>query len=93
MRLHRTPDEDRSWRKTRVSLIAPALLMIYGLLMPVLMLVFYVFPYQAGSGELNPDGSLNWFTGEAILAVCTALVWIPLGLLSAWLVLQRYSPR
>jgi len=93
MRLHRTPAVDWDSAKTKVTLFAPALLFIFGCLMPFAMVNFYVVPYQAGTGALLPDGSINWFTGEAFLAVSWAAVYIPLALISAYMVRRMYSPE
>jgi sodium/pantothenate symporter len=92
MRLHRTPRVDYDLKKVKITLFAPALLIVYGCVMPVLLIVFYVIPYQTGTGQLLADGSVDWFTGEAILALSTVLVFVPLGLLSARLIWYRYSP-
>jgi sodium/pantothenate symporter len=79
--LHKTPEIDRDHKKTRLTLLAPALLVVYGCLMPVLLIVYYVFPYQTGAGLLASDGGINWTRGEAILALGSALLYIPLGCL------------
>ena len=92
MRLHRTPDIDYDLKKTRTTLLAPALLILYGCAMPVLLIVFYVIPYQTGTGQLLAGGTVDWFTGEAILALSSAAVFVPLGVLSARLIWHRYSP-
>ncbi len=91
LRLHRTPDIDRNARMTRVTLIAPALLVLYGCVMPVLLIRFYVIPYQTATGRLLADGSIDWWTGEALLALSTAVLYIPLGLISAAVIRRRYS--
>jgi sodium/pantothenate symporter len=92
MRLHRTPDIDYDLKKTKTTLFAPALLIAYGCAMPVLLIVFYVIPYQTGTGQLLADGTVDWFTGEAILALSSAAVFVPLGILSARVIWHRYSP-
>jgi sodium/pantothenate symporter len=92
MRLHRTPDEDYNERKAKKTLIAPAILICFGLIMPVMLINFYVIPYQAGEGQLLADGSIDWSQGEAILALSWVAVHVSLGLLAARVVWQRYSP-
>jgi Na+/proline symporter len=92
MRLHRTPDVDFSAAKTRGTLIAPAILVVFGCVMPVIMIVYYVIPYQTGSGTLLADGSVDWLRGEAILALSWAVLHIPLGLVSARVIWRRYHP-
>jgi len=91
LRLHRTPDIDRNARMTRVTLIAPALLVLYGCVMPVLLIRFYVIPYQTATGQLLADGSIDWWTGEALLALSTAALYIPLGLIAAAVIRRRYA--
>jgi hypothetical protein len=66
--LHRTPTEDRDPQRTRVTLIAPALLVLYGLVMPFLLLQFYVLPYQRGKGTTLAGGTLNWGEAEPWIA-------------------------
>lgn len=92
MRLHRTPEEDYNLKKTKLTLLAPAILIIFGCIMPVIMINNYVIPYQTGTGQLLADGSIDWSRGEAILALTWAVLYIPLGLISANIIWRRYSP-
>lgn len=92
MRLHRTPDEDYNLKKTKLTLLAPALLIVFGCIMPVIMINNYVIPYQTGTGQLLADGSIDWSRGEAIFAITWAVLYIPLGLISANIIWRRYSP-
>lgn len=92
MRLHRTPDEDYDLKKTKVTLIAPAILIVFGCIMPFVMIYNYVIPYQMSSGQLLVDGSIDWSGGEALLALTWAALYIPLGLISATVIWRRYSP-
>lgn len=79
-RLHRVPDEDREPRKIRVTLVAPLVLVVYGIAMTLLMRHYYVRPYQEGTGELASDGSIA-LTGESLLSFGWMLVYVPLGLI------------
>jgi len=90
--LHRTPDVDRDLVKTKRTMWAPAFLVIYGCLMPLMLIKYYVIPYQTGVGQLLADGSVDLSTGESILAMLTAPVFIILGLIVAKVVWSRYSP-
>lgn len=92
MRLHRTPEEDYNLKKTKLTLLAPAILIVFGCIMPLLMVNFYIIPYQTSSGQLLTDGSIDWSRGEAILALTWAALYIPLGLISANIIWRRYSP-
>jgi Na+/proline symporter len=93
MRLHRSPTIDCDARKVRTTLIAPACLLAYGCLMPLALLNYYVLPYQTGAGKLLADGSIDFHSGEAILALCSAALYIPLGLVSGYVIWRRYTPR
>ena len=90
--LHRTPDTDYNLQKTKTTMLAPAALILYGCVMPLLLIKYYVTPYQTGVGQLLADGSVDLTTGEAILAMLSAPVYIVLGLVVAKVVWSRYSP-
>ncbi|WP_019528780.1 sodium:solute symporter family protein [Dasania marina] len=92
MRLHRTPAGERDLKQTKISVIAPAILALYGCVMAYLMVTFYVTPYQTASGQLLPNGQVDWATGEAFLSVSWALLYIPLALLTYILIWRSYSP-
>jgi hypothetical protein len=89
---HETPAEEISLIKSRLSVIAACALILYGLIMPVLMVVYYVQPFQEARGELLPDGSINWFTGEALLALSWFFIYVNLGLFAANIIHGSYSP-
>ena len=90
--LHETPAEDRDGRELRRTLIAPALLVVYGLAMPFLLLKFYVLPYQRGAGTALADGRLNWRETEPWIAFGAAALFIPLGIIAAVTIWRRYRP-
>jgi sodium/pantothenate symporter len=89
--LHQTPVADRDSRLTRITLIAPALLVLYGLLMPVFLLNFYVAPFQRGAGLIGPEASLDWSQAEPWFALGPALLFIPLGTIAAVTIRRRYG--
>ncbi|MEM9385756.1 MAG: sodium:solute symporter family protein [Pseudomonadota bacterium] len=91
--LHQTPKTDRDAAKARVTLIAPMLLVAYGVLMPLLLLNFYVRPVQRGRGTIGPGDSLNWAEAEPWIAFGPALLFVPLGFIAAHVIWHRYSPR
>ena len=72
---------------------APAFLVIYGCVMPLLLIKYYVIPYQTALEQLLPDGTVDLSTGESILAMLTAPVYIILALIVAKVVWARYSPQ
>ena len=91
--LHRTPEIDCDLQKAKTTMLAPAALVLYGCVMPLLLIKYYVIPYQTGVGQLLADGSVDLTTGEAVLAMLSAPVYIALGLIVAKVVWGRYSPR
>jgi sodium/pantothenate symporter len=91
-KLHQTPADEISAKKTRTSLWAPALLIAMGLIMPFLLITYYVRPYQATTGTLSADGSLDWFAGETILAMSWAALYILLGIFAIRVIRNTYAP-
>jgi hypothetical protein len=74
-------------------LIAPAVLIIVnGFVLPILLTVFYVLPYQRATGTLAPGGSLDWATGEMALMVSWSVIWIALGIFAIRYILKAYAP-
>ena len=93
LRLHRPPPTDIDLAKTRKTLLAPLGLVVYGVTMPFLLLNYYVIPYQIGTGELSPDGSVNWNTGEALISFAAFMLHVPLALMAMKVIWDRYNPR
>ncbi|MEO1246734.1 MAG: sodium:solute symporter family protein [Pseudomonadota bacterium] len=90
--LHITPAEEKSRKRSRLTLWTPAALaVVNGLLMPFLLMRYYVYPYQRATGGLLPDGSLDWFTGEVTAAMSWCLVYVSLGAFAAYVIRREYS--
>jgi len=91
--LHVRPADEVGPRRTRATIIAPiVLLLVNGILMPVLLTIYYVIPYQRATGELRADGSLNWATGEMALMASWSLIWISVAVFAIYYVRRAYSP-
>ena len=93
LRLHRPPAADIDPAKTRITLLAPLGLVAYGIGMPLFLLKYYVIPYQIGTGEISPDGSVNWNTGEALITLTAFMLHVPLALMAMKVIRDRYNPR
>ena len=93
LRLHRPPPSDIDPRETRKTLLAPLGLVAYGVAMPFLLLKYYVIPYQVGTGEISPDGSVNWNTGEAMITLTVFMLHVPLALMAMKVIWDRYNPQ
>ncbi|MEM1114654.1 MAG: sodium:solute symporter family protein [Pseudomonadota bacterium] len=91
-RLHETPAGDRDALKLRRTVTAPLLLVAYGLVMPPILLYSYVRPYQRGTGEILPGDAINWSGAEPWFVFGPAILFIPLGLISALVIWRRYRP-
>ena len=91
-RLHETPAEDRDASRLRITLIAPGLLVAYGVGMPFALMHFYVAPYQRGAGTILPGGGVNWSEAEPWIAFGPAALFIPLGTIAALTIWRRYRP-
>ena len=92
-KLHVTPAEELNHSKTRLTLVPAALLILNGLVAPLLLITYYIRPYQRATGTLMPDGSLNWLTGEVAMALAWSLLYIPLGVFAMWFLRRAYSPK
>lgn len=93
LRLHRPPVTDIDLTKTKRTLLAPLGLVAYGIAMPMLLLKYYVVPYQSGTGELSVDGTLNWNTPEALITLTLFVLHVPLALMAMRVIWLRYSPH
>ena len=92
VKLHETPDINIDASATRITLIAPSLLIAYGCVMPALILYFYVKPFQAGADVLGEGGAIDWSQAEPWFALGPALIHIPMGLLAWKIIKNRYTP-
>ncbi len=93
LRLHRPPPGDIDLAKTKITLLAPLGLVVYGAGMPFLLLKYYVIPYQIGTGQISADGSVNWNTGEALITLTVFMLHVPLALMAMKVIWDRYDPR
>jgi len=93
IKLHITPEEDCDAKKTRTTMIAPIILILYGCTMPFLMVNYYIKPYQRGTGEILADGSMNCQSGEAWFSLSPAIIFISLGTLAAIVIWRNYNPK
>jgi len=93
MRLHRPSPCDIDRAKTLKTMLAPLGLIAYGIMMPLLLLKYYVVPYQIGTGEILPDGSVNWNTAEALITMSAFVLHVPLALMAMKVIWDRYNPQ
>jgi len=90
--LHVTPAEEISRQRSKLTLWAPAALAtVNGLVMPFLLMRYYVYPYQRATDTLLPNGSIDWLTGEVALAMSWCLVYVSLGAFAAYVIRREYA--
>lgn len=68
-RLHQAPAELADPVAARRTMIWPKVMMGFGVLMSVLMLIFYVRPYQIGAGIIERSEPFVAWSGETFLAL------------------------
>jgi len=77
LELHQSPVEEHDRSKTRQTQWVTLSVAAFGLIVTIIQLVYYVYPYQSAMGTLIAGEHLNWFTAEAILALCWAGIFVP----------------
>ncbi|MEL7451223.1 MAG: sodium:solute symporter family protein, partial [Pseudomonadota bacterium] len=91
-RLHETPADEVDRGRTARTLLAPAaLLVVNGVVMPVLLMRYYVLPFQAARDELSPDGTLNWLSGEALMVMSWSLIYVALAVAVSIVIWREYA--
>ena len=70
--------------------MATSALVANGLIMPFILINDYVRPYQRATDTLTADGSIQWLTGDALLALSWFAVYTLLALFAIKVVLHSY---
>ncbi len=90
-RLHSTPPGERDAALVRSTLRLPwALIAINAIAVPVLLGIFYVYPYQRAKGA-TIDGMLNPLTGEFALLVSWFLLYGVVGFAALRMIRTSYG--
>jgi Na+/proline symporter len=88
LQLHEVPQQEVDAPKMRFTLYAPVLLAAYSVTMCAILLTIYVQPYQEATGTLSTGGSINLFSGEALMVLAGPIVVLPTALI-AWRMIRR----
>jgi hypothetical protein len=67
--LHRPPPELADLDASRKTLIWPKVTIAFGALSTVLMMIFYVRPFQIGAGLIDASHPFITWSGETLLAI------------------------
>jgi sodium/pantothenate symporter len=76
-----TPVEELDVAEAKRTLWYASALAVFGIVMTVGMLLFYVAPYQRALSVTGKDFNFDWFSGEALFAYAWAVIFVFL----AWL--------
>jgi len=91
--LHEVPEEDRDDRETKTTQWSAIGVAACGIFLTAMLLIFYVLPYQRTTGTLSDGGGLDWWTGETLLALMWAGLFVPWGIMAYQMVGRSYSTK
>jgi len=89
--LHILPADERNTEQTKKTQRVAIGAALFGVFISASMIVFYVLPYQRATGTLRAGGRLDWLTGEALLALGWAAVFVPWGIIAYKMVGRAYA--
>ena len=89
--LHQLPDGERKAAETVKTQRAAIGVAVFGALTSVLLVFLYVFPYQATTDTLGAGGHTDWLTGEALLSLAWAGIFVPRGIFAYRAVGRSYG--
>jgi hypothetical protein len=89
--LHEVPADEYDFRQMRWTQGAAIGVAASGLVLSYLLIVFYVTPYQEARGVPMEGGRLSWRTGEALLALGWAALYVPCGFVACWMIGRSYG--
>ena len=88
LQLHRTPDQEVSASKVRITRYAPLTLAVYQVTLCIILFTIYVRPYQEATGTLSASGGINWWSGESLLVLAGPIVVLPTAWI-AWRMIRK----
>lgn len=91
LRLHRTPPQERSPSRARLTYLSLVIMIVYAVLSTAAYQRWYILPYQGATDQLAADGGLNWMSGEVLVNILTVFWMVPVALLAMWLVRKSYG--
>ncbi|NQY33628.1 MAG: sodium:solute symporter family protein [Alteromonadaceae bacterium] len=89
--LHQIPDKENCKKQAKRTQMAAIAVILFGIILSVLQLVYYVYPYQSATGTLAADNQINWFHIETFLALCWAGIFVPFGILTYKVIGRSYA--
>ena len=89
--LHNLPAEERNVEQAKKTQWAAIGVAVFGVFVSALLIVFYVLPYQSATGTLRDDNQLDWLTGEALLSLGWAALFVPWGIAAYKMIGRSYG--
>lgn len=89
--LHQLPDDERDPVQAKRTQWAAAAVSVFGVGVSALLLICYVYPYQAATGTLRAGNQLDWFTAEALLSLAWAALFVPCGVIAYKMIGRSYG--
>ena len=93
LNLHATPPAECNASQVRGTRWAAIVVVVSGFAISVMLINFYVIPYQAITETLIDGQQVDWLTGEAIFALTWAALFSIFGILAYRVILRSYAPR
>jgi len=87
----KTPDEEVNNQAAKKSLRYAYTVGVFGFLMTVLLVVYYVIPYQKALTPSSQNFHFNWLTDEAIAAYSWAIIFLFMSILLIRRIRRDYS--
>ena len=87
------PAEELDTGEAKKTLWFAYALAVFGVMMSLVMLLFYVVPYQRALRVTGEDFDFDWFSGEALFAYSWAIIFVFLACLMYRVVYQSYLTR
>jgi len=89
--LHVLPAEERDAEQTRITQWAAIGVAVFGAVVSAFLIAFYVLPFQSATDTLRDGGRLDWLTGEALLALGWAVLYVPWGVAAYKMIGRSYG--
>ena len=75
----KTPEEELNTKAAKNTLRYATAVAVFGVVMTIIMLIYYVAPYQKALTPVGGDFSFDWLSGEAFFAYAWAVLFVFMG--------------
>jgi sodium/pantothenate symporter len=89
--LHRLSATERDPLQAKKSQWAAIGVAVFGVFVSVMLIAFYVQPYQLTTGTLRDGARLDWLTGEVFASLGWAALFVPWGIAAYKMIGRSYA--